>query len=261
MDKPGTIYRLTNIYNGMSYIGQTSRDFQIRMNDYIRTIDWDDPRNNRPIMIAIKEFGWENFHKEVVLECPIDKLDENEIRFIMNENTLHPNGYNMQPGGKPGMDHNLLPDDIREFYLNNHHRKHNAYDLPPGVWHINCREGEEGFKVSLNGEDYNFLSAKRTMEEKLAEAMECYNVLKSGQLYHRVSGNKQFKDRIEGYDVPPGVKYRADKDGWEVHIKLGTKIHRKTFCNKRKYTKEEGLRLAIEYLNKLKDDYNRTLIN
>lgn len=44
---------------------------------------------------AIYKYGWDNFTKEIVMECEFDW----EKIFIKEYNTLSPNGYNLTTGG------------------------------------------------------------------------------------------------------------------------------------------------------------------
>lgn len=49
---------------------------------------------------AIRKYGAENFSWEVIEECEISEIDEKEIFYIKNFNTLSPNGYNILQGGQ-----------------------------------------------------------------------------------------------------------------------------------------------------------------
>ena len=48
---------------------------------------------------AIAKYGWNNVHKEVLVEAPNELLNEYEVKFIDLLGTLKPNGYNLTPGG------------------------------------------------------------------------------------------------------------------------------------------------------------------
>lgn len=88
------IYKITNKINGMSYIGQSKNCWDRWM--YHKAPS----KNNRPIDKAINEFGKDNFNFQILLECPPDMLDVWERDMINLHDTLYPNGYNYQGGGK-----------------------------------------------------------------------------------------------------------------------------------------------------------------
>jgi len=89
---PG-IYKITNKLNGKSYIGQ-SKNVNSRIKAHCR--------KSRVLVInkAIQKYGVDNFEFEVVLYCDIDSLDYYEKRLISHYNTISPNGYNIDVGGK-----------------------------------------------------------------------------------------------------------------------------------------------------------------
>ncbi len=86
------VYRLTNKLTGQKYIGQYSgKDFAPYWGSglYIKR--------------AIRKYGRANFEKEIICECHSRKeLNETEMKYILEENTRVPNGYNISPGGEGG---------------------------------------------------------------------------------------------------------------------------------------------------------------
>ena len=56
----------------------------------------------RHLNFAINKYGEDAFIVEPILTCKLDKINEYEIYFIKYYNTLVPNGYNLQEGGKSG---------------------------------------------------------------------------------------------------------------------------------------------------------------
>ena len=89
------IYQITNLINNKIYIGQTNN---IKKR-------WSNHKNcNSPKMViakAIKKYGVENFKFEILLEgLTAEESDEAEVRLIQEKNSLVPNGYNVEKGGK-----------------------------------------------------------------------------------------------------------------------------------------------------------------
>jgi group I intron endonuclease len=97
----GFIYRIVNQVNGKKYVGQTTQESpQKRWVQHLKSIN-----NGRgcPILRkAVKKYGSENFKFEVICECENSELNDREKTFIISENSLWPNGYNVSKGGFGG---------------------------------------------------------------------------------------------------------------------------------------------------------------
>lgn len=92
MDKiNGIIYIIINLINGKQYVGQTTRDINVRISEHKR-------KKNYVLGKSIKKYGIENF-KWISFSCPEEDLDWTEIFLIKELNTLVPNGYNLEMGG------------------------------------------------------------------------------------------------------------------------------------------------------------------
>lgn len=86
------IYKITNLINNKSYIGQ-SINIKRRWREHKRM-------TGKNLMYEdMKKFKIENFSFEVIEECLIDKLDEREIYWIKYYDTYN-NGYNLTTGGQ-----------------------------------------------------------------------------------------------------------------------------------------------------------------
>lgn len=90
----GFIYKYTSP-SGKSYIGQTCRSLKERAGK-----DGNDYANCSIFFSAIKKYGFKNFKVEVLEETDLTNIDEREEYYIKFFNTLQPNGYNIQKGGK-----------------------------------------------------------------------------------------------------------------------------------------------------------------
>ena len=91
----GEIYKITNTIDGKSYIGQTVKSAEVRFKRHIT--------ENKCSLIhrAIKKHGKEVFILTVLhANVPNEQLDGLEQRAIKEHNTLVPNGYNLDTGGK-----------------------------------------------------------------------------------------------------------------------------------------------------------------
>lgn len=87
------VYKITNLINGKSYIGQ-SVHIERRWKEHQQ------PNAMSTIGLAIKKYGVNNFSFEVLEELPIGLLDEKEQYYIEKYNTVVPNGYNVMEKGE-----------------------------------------------------------------------------------------------------------------------------------------------------------------
>ena len=93
----GYIYRITNIDNGKSYIGETKQlDVQSRWNNHIKSIE---TKNGATALIgALEKYGIDNFKFEVLIICFDEDRLYYEVEYIKKFSTLVPNGYNISKG-------------------------------------------------------------------------------------------------------------------------------------------------------------------
>jgi group I intron endonuclease len=89
----GIIYMIKNKENGKIYIGQTKRSLEKRMIEHCS-------QKQTYIDKVIKKYGRNAFEASVVEEVNDSLLDEREENWITFYNTIFPNGYNREYGGK-----------------------------------------------------------------------------------------------------------------------------------------------------------------
>lgn len=93
------IYIVKNKINGKIYIGQTTKSLDKRISGHLKESKND--KSDRPFLNAIKKYGIDNFEWEVIDEASsLGELDEKEIYWINEHNSLTPNGYNVLGGGQ-----------------------------------------------------------------------------------------------------------------------------------------------------------------
>jgi len=89
------VYKITNILNGKSYIGQTIKSLKTRWSNHCK-----DSSHCAVLLSAIRKYGKGNFSISVIGEYTnIEDLNSAEEYFIELYQTLAPNGYNIRPGG------------------------------------------------------------------------------------------------------------------------------------------------------------------
>ena len=94
----GVIYLISNKINNKKYIGQTTRGFNDRYNEYKRGANCCNPY----VLKAIGKYGFDNFEFKIIDTAQtIEELSYKEIRYIFEYNTTDRNlGYNIEFGGK-----------------------------------------------------------------------------------------------------------------------------------------------------------------
>lgn len=98
----GYVYKITNTVNGKSYIGiSTHEPEKRRIREHLAG------RGNQLLAKAVKKYGRDAFTYEVLEANVFDEfLPDLEVAYIANHNTIVPNGYNLESGGKlPSVKH------------------------------------------------------------------------------------------------------------------------------------------------------------
>lgn len=94
------IYIITNKLNGKIYIGQ-SINIEERWKQHIyKAFNENEIGYNSAIHQAFRKYGVENFDFSVLEECDQEELDDKEIQWIKDKNSMSPNGYNILAGGQ-----------------------------------------------------------------------------------------------------------------------------------------------------------------
>lgn len=99
----GIIYCFTNKINNKQYIGQSINNDNGRYHNHIYSATHETACDyESPLHRAMRKYGLENFSYEILSNNidNIDLLNQLEIYYIQSRNTLVPNGYNIEPGGK-----------------------------------------------------------------------------------------------------------------------------------------------------------------
>lgn len=90
------IYKITNDINFLIYIGKTERNIEERFKEHCR--EYRKKRcEKRPLYAAMKKYGTEHFHVELVEET--DSPEEREQYWIRFYNCYGSTGYNATIGG------------------------------------------------------------------------------------------------------------------------------------------------------------------
>lgn len=106
------IYKITNLINGKSYIGQ-SVNIQKRFNAH-RSVAFNpnDKNYNYPLYRAIRKYGIDNFSFDILEECDVSELNNKEIYYIAQYKTYGKLGYNQDAGGDQASHYLKLSDEL-----------------------------------------------------------------------------------------------------------------------------------------------------
>ena len=120
----GYIYRIYNDVNNHVYVGQTSMRISDRWSGHLSSARNEKLSNYKDtIHKAMRKYGIDKFHIEVIEKCDNDSLNEREIYWIKYYNSFE-NGYNETLGGGGCQKYNH--NQIVEIYKNTHNLSETA---------------------------------------------------------------------------------------------------------------------------------------
>lgn len=108
----GWIYQIRNIDDGKCYIGQTRRSVKTRWDQHKNSVNLQ--KDIGVLQRALRCHGVEKFSFEIVCEVPNEDLDSREIQEIAERDTIVPNGYNLQKGGRDHEMHETTKQKLSE---------------------------------------------------------------------------------------------------------------------------------------------------
>jgi group I intron endonuclease len=96
----GYIYKITNKTDGKMYVGQTIQMLEERWKQHRRM-----KGNCLYLRRAFEKYGIDNFVFEMICDCSNEELDKFEKQYMIEFNSMVPNGYNLREGGNGGRHH------------------------------------------------------------------------------------------------------------------------------------------------------------
>jgi group I intron endonuclease len=226
----GIIYLITCLENGKKYIGQTIKSVDIRFKQHI-TVAKNNSTNGDKIKSAlhhaISKYGQEKFIIEIIFESN----DENELNikeqeYIIQYNSLCPNGYNIQAGGKlNGKQHCLESrEKMRQAKLgaNNHN-----FGKP------RSESAKQNISDSKKGEKHHFFGKELTDNHK--------NNL---SFAHKKNSNTTDLPMYMVYLLPRPQAYQS-----EGYCITNHPTKKNKYFTSKKLSLTEKYNLAIKYLN------------
>lgn len=230
----GYIY-LARSKSGKPYVGQTKHTPEKRWKQHVWEAYATPPKGCPRLNEAIRKYGADSFTLSTLFVCEDDQLDFWEETFIeMNDSVAF--GYNVTNGGQ-NKSFNGAPETKQK--LSESHRK-NVFDekkMPYGITLV-----EDGFRVRAGKKFLRIANSQLTMEEKYEIALKEREKILGGT-FDETKSRRRVNE--ESKDLPRYVSYDPRRDGYYVR-KPGRPV--KSFTSK-KISREEKLRLALEYVN------------
>lgn len=111
------IYKITNLINGASYIGQSINIEKRWSDEKVKAFNQNDPSYKSNLSKAFRKYGIENFQFEILELCQVKELDEKEKYYIKFHNTYY-DGYNSTTGGdgSPNSCSKISKEDLITIY-------------------------------------------------------------------------------------------------------------------------------------------------
>ena len=94
------IYKIINKVNNKIYVGQSINIEERWKQHQWKAFNSNELAYNSAIHAAFRKYGLENFYYEIIEECLPEELNEREIYWIEQLQSVVPNGYNILSGGQ-----------------------------------------------------------------------------------------------------------------------------------------------------------------
>ena len=176
------IYKITNKLNNKCYIGKTKRPLRERVADHFR------PSNKLYFGTVVQKYGKENFIAEMIDDTAQneEELKKLEEKYIIQFNSLTPNGYNMCIENEGGLFHTFEAQKKQQSKLKR--GKNSLYYI--GIQH----HKDNRFRASVT---FNRIKYSKTFYN-LIEAAEAYDKAIC-YLFGLEGTSLNFPEKIEQY--------------------------------------------------------------
>ncbi len=165
------IYYIRNKQNNKGYVGQTIKTAKRRWQFHCSNAKHN---KNQCLLLerAIRKYGLESFEIEILEKCTsIKTLNEAEVKWIQEKNTLTPHGYNIESGGR----NNKWTDDQKAKMrkIQNNRSPEWQANLKEGLkkrgseWREHLSESRQGYKpteAQLKGLEHGRVKGRKGMK-------------------------------------------------------------------------------------------------
>lgn len=137
----GNIYLIKNRTNNKCYIGQALCYTGLNNNkwgtfgrwkSHIREALKTDQDHCVALNNAIRKYGADNFDITTLMKCHKDELDEYEVKFVKEYDSIQPNGYNIKYGGYSSKNNETTIQKMKEAHTGHIHSEEQKINISKG---------------------------------------------------------------------------------------------------------------------------------
>ena len=202
----GSIYKIVNDVNNKVYVGKTLNTVQHRFLEHCHD-STKRTKEHRPLYTAMRKYGVEHFHIELIEICPIEDLSDRECYWIHQLDSYN-NGYNATLGGDGTVKLNYQA--IINGFLSGKLIKQLAQEFECSTDAIHDILVRADIDPTTNGKQFN--------KDKYGQAVSCWDPV-SHQLICT------FKTTGEAIDWLIANKYTTAKNKNQIVGNIGRVIH------------------------------------
>ena len=136
---------------------------------------------------AIRKSGKDKFSVELIVKCKLTELNDLEIKYINDYNSLYPNGYNLTKGGKTTRSISIKNNDI----LNEKSKRGRDYGY-------NHKESTK----KLMSARLKKISSEQNREDKMRNVMNEHYDLKKIEILSNYDLSGDYDDYIKQEKLP-----------------------------------------------------------
>lgn len=217
--------------DGKGYVGQTNQSIRYRWNQHVSGAFTHKESTKHKLGIAIREHGVSAFKLIECWSCEEEELNEWEVFFVELFETFGPDGYNGTPGGG----HVKKPRGPK--------KKYQDWLLPKGITLLTSKS-TEGFRVRINRVDAEVITAEKTMDEKLEEALLIWEDAQKGSYVRR----ERARPRATNFSSLPRYVYADPK---RDRVWVQKQKHPKKYFQDKSKSIAERIAQAAEYAAEL----------
>ena len=210
-DRYCEIYKITNLINQKVYIGQAVSHIlnhkkyrpygmEGRFRCHISEAFSSKKKQCHYLNSAIRKYGSSNFSLELIKNCKLEDSDKIESEEILKNNSLFPNGYNLNTGGKSSV-HTIesrkrVSTGVMNYFQD---KKINKFldlklndvddDIEKYVKPLNRNNTQYGWYVYIKRKKTDFGGVHITLEESRKMALDFIVSLKKYLVKHLDAGN------------------------------------------------------------------------
>ena len=207
------IYQITNDINGKIYIGKTEFSIEKRFKEHCQDA-FRDRNEKRPLYAAMRKYGIEHFHIELIEET--DNPEEREVFWIENKRSFK-NGYNATVGGdgKKYIDYDLVISTYKEIksIIDTAKALNISADSVSNILHQNNISIISSSEVNLN--KYGKITNMYSLEGKFLKSFSSTNEAAQYMIDNNLTNCKKTTIKQHITEVCTGRRNTAAKYKWK----------------------------------------------